>query len=390
MIEIPYSISREVKIKVNQVLEEISDFFISLCEGSGDFDVHLHYIFPSFLVRKEFDRCKDIVYDIRDYTVDKFPHVLKPLYQYALFHLIQWYIDVTEEDEFIGVDISDLRPLSEDDEFIIKNINNLESYKEFLFDDHDFLDVDNFITIYFANPDILKKFNIELNDYIDLMPYDIRERYLCTNRRNKQNTEVELEELIVRLIYTAIKQQEKDPRRLRQTKETELSDYIANILQVGLSSRDVVIAGEQPSGFALKGIGELDFFIYTQSNSTFSPIAIGENKEWNNFTKHFKQLLGYMNEDIDFGFTIIFNKKTNLKTVLENRETFLREFFVEINGKKYFETIELTKGFKELKDIVISTHKNPENGTLFKVYHFIANAYRPEREEAAKQARSNK
>jgi hypothetical protein len=44
MIEIPYSISKEVKIKVNQVLEEISDFFITLCEDSGDFDVHLHYL----------------------------------------------------------------------------------------------------------------------------------------------------------------------------------------------------------------------------------------------------------------------------------------------------------------------------------------------------------
>ncbi|HJV16009.1 MAG TPA: hypothetical protein VJ546_01245 [Bacillales bacterium] len=189
------------------------------------------------------------------------------------------------------------------------------------------------------------------------------------------------------MIYSAIKQKELDPRRLLETKETQLSDDIAHILQTSLADKGMIVAREQPGGFAQKSTGELDFFIYTQTNHTFKPIAIGENKEWGNFVKQFKQLIGYMKEDIPFGFTILFNKKTNLHTVMDKREVMLEDFYLDIDGKKYFETLELTKGFHEIKDILISKHQNPENHTHFKIYHFIVNAHRPEREAAAKQAR---
>ncbi|MCM3118433.1 hypothetical protein M3610_24805 [Neobacillus sp. MER 74] len=196
-----------------------------------------------------------------------------------------------------------------------------------------------------------------------------------------------IEELIVRLIYSAIKQKELNSRRLLETKENQLSDDIAHILQRNLSDKGVIVAREQPGGFSRKSAGELDFFIYTQTNHTFKPIAIGENKEWGNFLNQFKQLIAYMKEDIPFGFTILFNKTTNLQTVLNRREKILRDFLLDFNGKKHFEALEVTKGFQEIKDVLITTHQNPENQTRFKIYHFIVNAYRPEREAAAKQAR---
>lgn len=388
MIETQYEISQEVKLKVNKVIDEIATFFIELCEGSGDFDIHLQYIFPSFLIREDFNKCKNIVYDIQEYANDGFLHDLVPLYEYALFHLIQWFIDVTDEEDLIKIDISRLKTKTEDDQFIISNLNNLETYKEFLFSDHDFLDVDNFINIYFAAPEAIKPFNIDLNEYVDLMPSDIKSKYLEISEKEDTKEVVNIEDLIVRVIHTAIKQKENDPRRLKETTETQLSDDISHVLQASLSSRDVIIAREQPSGFALKTIGELDFFIYAQCNHSFKPIAIGENKEWGNFQKHFKQLIGYMNEDIDFGFTVLFNKTTKLKTVVDKREAFLKSFHVELNGEKYFETINIIKGYNEIKDILITTHKNPEDYSYFKVYHFIVNAHRPEREEAAKQART--
>ncbi|MED4224241.1 hypothetical protein [Neobacillus cucumis] len=68
-----------------------------------------------------------------------------------------------------------------------------------------------------------------------------------------------------------------------------------------------------------------------------------------------------MKEDIPFGFTIFFNKTTDLQTILARREKMLKDFFIEQEGNKYFETLELTKGYHKLKDILISTHQNPEN-----------------------------
>ncbi|MFD2045703.1 hypothetical protein ACFSTA_18635 [Ornithinibacillus salinisoli] len=387
MIDIQYDISYEVKLKVNKMIDEITTFFIQLCEGSRDFEVHLQYIFPSFLLRDDFNKCKDIVYDIRDYANDGFLHNLKPIYEYALFHLFQWFIDVTDEEERNIIDISSLKAKSEDDKFIIQNLNNLEAYQHFLFSDHDFLDVDNFLNIYFVAPKAIKPFNIDLNEYIDLMPGDIKKRYLQTIEKEDLKEDINIEELIVRIIHTAIKQKENDSRRLMKTTETQLSDDIAHILQAILTDKGVITAREQPSGYALKNIGELDFFIYSQQNYTFNPIAVGENKEWGNFQKQFKQLIGYMKEDIDFGFTILFNKSTRLETILKKRETFLQDFHVEFNGEKHFETIEIIKGYNDINEILITTHKNSENNTRFKIYHFIVNAYRPEREESAKQAR---
>lgn len=388
MIEIEYEISHEVKLLVNKMINEITTFFIELCENSGDFDVHLQYIFPSFLLRDDFTKCKDIVYDINEYSNDGFSHKLVPLYEFTLFHIIQWFIDGSDEEDLFMIDSNGLIAKSEDDQYIIKNLNNLEAYKEFLFRDHDFLDVDTFLNIYFADPKAIKPFNIDLSKYTDLMPSDIRSKYLQTLENDNTTRIVNIEDLIVRIIHTAIKQKENDPRRLKETTETQLSDDISNILQATLADKGIIIAREQPSGFALKTMGELDFFIYTQSNHTFKPIAIGENKEWGNFLKHFKQLIGYMKEDIDFCFTVLFNKSTRLETVLEKREAFLKSFHVELKGEKHFETTKIIKGYNEIEDIIVTIHKNPEDNSCLKVYHFIVNAYRPEREESAKQART--
>jgi len=387
VIKIFYDVSNEISIKVNQVLKKITTFFIELGEESGELDAQLEYIFPIFLVRNEIEKCKKIIYELQEFTADSFPHILTPLHEYALYFLIEWYRDGNDEGNSTVMNISNLNPITEDDEYVITHIEDLESFPLFLFADLDFLDVDAYVNMYFTSPKSLEFFNVDLDEYMELMPYDIRERYL-QNRNYLHNEESEnIEELIVRLIYSAIKQKELDPRRLLETRETQLSDDISHILRNSLSEKGIIVAREQPGGFARKSTGELDFFIYSQSHHTFKPIAIGENKEWGNFIKQFKQLIGYMKEDIPFGFTILFNKTTNLHTVLNRREEMLRDFFLDVDGKKYFETLELTSGFHEINDILISTHQNPENHSHFNIYHFIVNAYRPEREAAAKQAR---
>lgn len=389
IIKITYDVSKEVSIKVNEVLEEIISFFIELGEGSGDLEHQLEWIFPTFMVRNETVKCKKIIFELQEYAADSFMHSLTPLQEYALYLLIEWYITGNDEEYNTATDVSKVTPKSENDEYVLEHIDDLKSFQSFLFADWDFLDVDSFVNMYFNSPKSLEFFNVDLDEFIELMPYDIRERYL-QKRSNYQlpNEETEnLEELIIRLIYSSIKQKELDARRLLETKETQLSDDIANVLQTSLADKGIIVAREQPGGFAQKSTGELDFFIYTQTNHTFKPIAIGENKEWGNFVKQFKQLIGYMKEDIPFGFTILFNKKTNLHTVMDKREEMLKDFYLDIDGKKYFETLEFSKGFHEIKDILISTHQNPENHSHFKIYHFIVNAHRPEREIAAKQAR---
>lgn len=385
MIEIDYHISKEIKFTVNEMIGEIIAFFIHVCEGSDDFDEHMQYIFPSYLLREDFGKCKNVIYDLKDYTNDKYPHELEPLYEYALYYLIQWYIDITEFDDESMIDTSHLEIKSEDDKYFIENLNNLEVYKEFMFNDWDFLDVDEFVNIYLKSPSSLKAFNINLYEYKDLMPKDIRMK--CFELKNENNILTDIKELVIRLIYRSVKLKEKDPKRLNKISETQLSNDIADILETALLEKGIITAREQPGGFALKGPGELDFFIYSNSEYVRREIAIGENKEWGNFEKQVKQLLGYMTENIEFGFTIIFNKSTKLETILERRKNILKGFSVEVGDGRFFETIEIKEGFKEMEDVLVTKHKNPENGSLFELYHFICNSHRPEREVAARQAR---
>ncbi|NMD72716.1 hypothetical protein HHO41_21040 [Bacillus sp. DNRA2] len=226
------------------MLEEIISFFIELGESSGDFDHQLEYIFPSFMVRNEIDKCKKTVFELQEYATDSFQHILTPLQEYALHLLIEWYITGIDEEYNTITDVSNFTPKSENDEYIIEHIDNLESFQSFLFDDWDFLNVDSYVNMFFKSPQLLEMFNINLDEYIELMPYDIRDRYLQKRRNNQLPNEVSenIEELIIRLIYSAIKQKELDPRRLLETKEMQLSDDIAHILQTSLADKGVIVA----------------------------------------------------------------------------------------------------------------------------------------------------
>ncbi|TCI39343.1 hypothetical protein EVJ29_01530 [Exiguobacterium sp. SH4S7] len=378
--------SNEIKVKINEVIYEIANTFIEFFEDDG-FDIIMPSIFPPSLVRENFSSCQNVIYDLRDYSKDKYKHSLNPLYQYALFHLIDWYIDLSDSSEEIIVDTSSLEnliPEFPDDKYFIDNLHNLEEYKEFMFDDWDFLHIEDYVKIYFELPNYFNQYGIDLSEYLDLIPKDIAREYLELEK-NKGTTN-NRKEKIVRTIYEAIVTKEKDPIRLKNTSETQLSDDIADLLISSLREDKIIVVREQPMGFALKGPGELDFYIYSNIEGN-EEIAIGENKEWGNFEKQIKQLIGYMNERIEFGFTIVFNKSTQLKTVLNRRKEFLNDFYIEHENVRYFETLEMILDFNEMSNVLVTKHRHPESEQIFELYHFVCNAYRPERKSAAKQAR---
>jgi len=203
----------------------------------------------------------------------------------------------------------------------------------------------------------------------------------------------DLEALIVKEIYEAINDRQNDPQRLSKQSETELSDDIKSIVGAVLKRDGIVVEREHPGGRAIKNIGEIDLFIHRQENQEI--LAVGENKFWgrDNFNKQIKQLLGYIQPDKGFGFTIIFNRDTHLKTVIKGREEILKNFAVEENGSKYFETkgaiLNAENLIPGIKDVLITHHENPERtGSRLRLYHFIANCKNEERAEAARQARA--
>ena len=276
--------------------------------------------------------------------------------------------------------------ITEDDKYIASYINDIEEYKSFMFEDHDFLNVPEICKLYLNNPSIVKKIlHIDIKEYMDLMPSDIKSQMEI--HKYREDTSFDEEEMIIKSIDTIIKLLEINPILLKKTSETELSDHIFRSLFLPLSESGIVVAREMPAGYANKTVGELDFCMYSKSNNVFRVVAIGENKEWGKYAQPIKQLIGYMNKDCGFGFSILFNKKTQLKTVIKKRRSILESFYVETDGAKYFETQQIEEEPFNLKGVVTTLHINPETGDLFKVYHFIVNCHSPERLESAKQAR---
>lgn len=384
MITISYEISKAILEKINNNIYLIIELFNESCKGL-DYDTFLIEIFPEFLCRSNRDRCLQVLNELEYYTKDRYLHNLKPIHEYALFHLIQWWIDVSDCEFDEVVEEKNIKNMQ--DRYIADNINNMELYKVFLFEDWDFLEesLAIYIEIFKKNPLFVEEIlHIDLDEYIELMPGDKKEEYiniklkLDLSKESKDN----VEGLIVKSIYNAIKKRENDPRRLIDTSETQLSDDIRDIVQQGLYGNNIMISREMPSGFSKKNIGECDFYVYRYNNDIYEEIAIGENKEWGSFSEQVKQLIGYMKPNTMFGFTMLFNKNVKLSYALEKRKTILNEFYVEIDGKKHFKVIGGIREVASMNDVLVTLHKNPEKeGSYFKLYHFIVNAKLDEREK---------
>ena len=256
MITINEKISKEILNKINRNIYLMIELFNESCKGL-DYDTFLVEIFPEFLCRSNKERCLEVLKELEEYTRDRYLHNLKPIHEYALFHLIEWWLDVSEYEFDEVVDEKNIK--NQTDRYIAENINNIEVYKEFLFEDNDFLDdvLSLHIEMFKKSPLFVEEIlHVDLDEYVELMPSDKKEEYI--NIKSKldlsKNSKRNVEDLIVKSIYNAIKKRENDPRRLIDTSETQLSDDIRDIVQQGLYGKNIMISREMPSGFSKKSI----------------------------------------------------------------------------------------------------------------------------------------
>lgn len=107
---------------------------------------------------------------------------LPPFYELALYKTISWWIDVAKDiplDEIPrslcinkqGMDMHDY-------------LNNIDNYLDFMFQDWDFLSLEEMYSIYKRNPKVLDDFlHIDIERYIELMPIDIQEEHNIQTER---------------------------------------------------------------------------------------------------------------------------------------------------------------------------------------------------------------
>ncbi len=372
---------------INNCINEMLEFELSFYNDESELQEFVENYFPEYLCRENPQKCMNVLIELKEWTLDFYLHELTCLHEYALFKIFNSYFESFEDAEehiqknernVFKFNIENIEEYTEEEKSVIKLLNNRDFYEENLFEDWDFLSIDNIIFLYQTESPQFKKIGVDLSYYLEIMPKDIRKKVeeSFTIQVNKD------EEMIIKRIKSAIKLRERYPTRLYEMSEDELNDDIKDMLCIQFEEMGCIIEREARGGYSNKNVGENDFYIYKIENGSIYELALGESKIWNNFEKQVKQLIGYMNENIMFGFTITFNKTQELNKVKEKQIEILEK--MKSNKKLNIKSIMLDN------DIIISIHINPENNKEYRIYHLIANAYHPDRKKIATESRRTK
>lgn len=176
MLPIYLDIVDEAKCVINKNLWYMFELLEANCEGLS-YEEILRGIFPQYIIDTNFEKCVRTVKALHNMTTDNYDRdELASFYEWTLYHTILWWIDVADDiplDEIPrelcinkqGIDMYDY-------------LNNVDNYLDFMFQDWDFLSVEEIYSIYRKKPNVLDNFlHIDIERYVELMPIDIQEEH---------------------------------------------------------------------------------------------------------------------------------------------------------------------------------------------------------------------
>lgn len=373
---------------VNSNLRDIVRSLLDILELDQEFD--LDGFFPrDYLMRKP-QECRNSVYELYEIICStNIRDFIKPKYEYLLYSILDWWEKCADnEDDLIinPVDDSLIKDLDNDDgQENLKWIQDFQKYYNICFQNHDFLpeQLNDMVLLYLNNPKLLEMaFQINLDDYLDLMECDLRDRYL--EKRYEKNSDFcsSLSEKIVMELISVIKRFQKRIVHFEKRDEVEITADIQDAVTGPLNSKyNVLIAREFTIGRANKKLGETDLYIYAEKDGYVTDYAVLENKYIENFTKQYEQLMGYLNQDFKFGITLSLNRKMSLKEGFDKIENDLKRM------KGTYQPTKIKRIGGENTLMIISEHIVPETENTMKVYHLIFQLNDKERKEIAVLAR---
>lgn len=373
---------------VNSNLRDIVRSLLDILELDQEFD--LDGFFPrDYLMRKP-QECRNSVYELYEIICStNIRDFIKPKYEYLLYSILDWWEKCADnEDDLIinPVDDSLIKDLDNDDgQENLKWIQDFQKYYNICFQNHDFLpeQLNDMVLLYLNNPKLLEMaFQINLDDYLDLMECDLRDRYL--EKRYEKNSDFcsSLSEKIVMELISVIKRFQKRIVHFEKRDEVEITADIQDAVTGPLNSKyNVLIAREFTIGRTNKKLGETDLYIYAEKDGYVTDYAVLENKYIENFTKQYEQLMGYLNQDFKFGITLSLNRKMSLKEGFDKIENDLKRM------KGTYQPTKIKRIGGENTLMIISEHIVPETENTMKVYHLIFQLNDKERKEIAALAR---
>lgn len=398
---IDYKVIKYINDNIKSMIEVCRDYLHM--EDGFDLYEKLEWVFPRQFLSRNKHICEELIEELYEIIASRsIRDYIKPKYEFALYYIMKWWVDIQDnEEDCIPIKLSEeLKKCIEEncnyiDEYgenlILNQIKEIENYFVFCFEDHDFLteSLDSLVTLYLKEPKIVENlFHIELDDYKELMSSDLRELYLekrITKDICSESVKEWTEELLIKEIYNNLKILKSHVVEIVDKSEVEISNEIFRMNKLLFKKYyGLELEREAEIGHAKKKLGETDLYIY-QNNDEYINIAIGENKVLEKFNDAYGQVLGYLNHDFKFGFTISINKDKNIidayKYIIKKlQENKYRDFEI-------IDIIELPLGY-EYKYLLKSTHRIPEDRTrTMNIYHLILDLNTIFRKNVAVEAR---
>ena len=202
-------------------------------------------------------------------------YTVLPKHQYMIYHAIDWWVETHEDDEIpttplnddlakrIGVYISDADELSH----FINTITDMTRYSELVFEDWDFLSpyLDDMVQLYINNEPLFHIAfpDVDLKDYVPVMPRDIKELYLdyVSESQSEASQESPLKKQfdLVQAILRIVEMLQSD-KTTKDYSENQFNTRVRNALQLTeYTVRDQTLTGESSSG---KETGEADIQVF--------------------------------------------------------------------------------------------------------------------------------
>lgn len=198
-----------------------------------------------------------------------------PKYRYMIYQVIDWWITIHENDEIPIIPLNDdlakriKEHISDEDEasHFIKAITDVSHYSEVIFDDLDFLSphVDDLVQLYINNEPLFHIAfpDVDLKDYVPVMPRDIKELYLdyVSESQSEVSQESPLKKHfdLVQSILRIVEMLQSD-KTTKDYSENQFNTRVRNALQLtDYTVRDQTLTGESSSG---KETGEADIQVF--------------------------------------------------------------------------------------------------------------------------------
>lgn len=307
-----------------------------------------------------------------------------------LYAILIWWEECADSEEDLIINPLD-NSLKEDldneeGHYILRQIQNYEEYYYFCFKDFDFLprQLSNMVMLYIQNPELVEILfqHDNLDDYIDLMECDLRERYLEIRCKKSNTIQSPIDQNIIMEIISTIRRFQKRISHFEKRDEVQITADLQDAVEGILNSKyGLTVAREFTMGRALQKLGEKDLYIYKEQDGVTTDYAVLKNKYLESFTEQYNQLMGYLNPYFKFGITLSLNRKMSWKQGFDEIERKLKA----ITGD--FTPISIRRIGENETVMIISEHTVPETGNKMKVYHLIFQLNDSERREVAKLAR---